>query len=370
MRYLKQYKLKDYKWVLAISVILITCFSVVIVGSAKESVQSRQFYGMLIGIALMIIISLLDYKWLIKLHWFLYGFSIFLLGSVLLFGKNVNGATRWMDLGFTTFQPSEFVKIFLIVFFAKFFSDHKENFNTVKTLALAAVLFAFPIILILKQPDLSTTISIVAVFLILLYLGGLSYKLIGTTIIIVIPITIMLLAYIVQPSQTLLAEYQQTRVLAWLYPDEYADDAAYQQTNSKIAIGSGQLVGKGLNNNTTTSVKNGNFILEPQTDFIFAIIGEELGFRGCCIIIMFLFFIIMQCIMIGIRAQLFAGKLICYGVASQIGIQAFINIGVATGILPNTGIPLPFISYGLSSLVSMFMGIGFVLNIGLQQKNR
>jgi len=138
--------------------------------------------------------------------------------------------------------------------------------------------------------------------------------------------------------------------------------------NSIMAIGSGQLKGKGYDNNTTTSVKNGNFISEPQTDFIFAIIGEELGFIGCCIVIILLLLIIVQCIIIGLRAQDLAGQIICGGVAALIGIQSFINISVATGIFPNTGISLPFVSYGLSSIVSLFSGIGVVLNVGLQPK--
>ena len=111
-----------------------------------------------------------------------------------------------------------------------------------------------------------------------------------------------------------------------------------------------------------------DFISEPQTDFIFAIVGEELGFVGCCIVIGLLLLIVVQCILIGLRAQDLAGRIICCGVAAQIGFQSFINIGVATGILPNTGIPLPFVSYGLTSLISLYMGIGIVLNIGLQPK--
>ena len=179
---------------------------------------------------------------------------------------------------------------------------------------------------------------------------------------------IIFISIVVQPNQPFLHDYQQKRILAWLEPQKYASDEAYQQNNAIMAIGSGQLTGKGLNNNTTTSVKNGNFISEPQTDFIFAIVGEELGFVGCCIVIGLLLLIVVQCILIGLRAQDLAGRIICCGVAAQIGFQSFINIGVATGILPNTGIPLPFVSYGLTSLISLYMGIGIVLNIGLQPK--
>lgn len=368
MNYLKQLEFKNYKWMLVINIVITTVLSIFIVGSAKESLQERQMYGVIISIVIMLIVSFIDYHWLLKLYWGIYGCSVGLLLIVHFFGKSVNGATRWIDLGFTTFQPSEFIKIGLIIFFAKYFTENRYTINNWKNLLKTFLIFGIPTVLVLLQPDLSTTLSIIAVFIMLLFLSGLSYKIIITTLLITVPITVGIFIYILQPDQQLLYDYQQDRVLAWLYPEEYADDTAYQQINSMIAIGSGQLSGKGLNNNTTTSVKNGNFILEPQTDFIFAIIGEELGFQGCCVIIMLLFLIMMQCIMIGIRTQLFAGKLICYGVTIQIGFQAFINIGVATGLLPNTGIPLPFISYGLSSLISLMIGMGIVLNIGLQQK--
>ena len=201
-----------------------------------------------------------------------------------------------------------------------------------------------------------------------MYLAGLSYKFIGTVLAIAIPVAVIFISIIVQPNQPFLEPYQQKRVLAWLEPEKYASDEAYQQNNSLMAIGSGQLKGKGLNNNTTTSVKNGNFILEPQTDFIFAIVGEELGFVGCCIVIGLLLLIVIQCILIGIKSQDMAGRIICCGIATQIGFQGFVNISVATGIFPNTGVPLPFVSYGLTSLVTLYMGIGIVLNIGLQPK--
>ena len=216
--------------------------------------------------------------------------------------------------------------------------------------------------LIYKQPNLSTTICLAALFCVLLYLGGLSYKFIGTVLAVVIPVCLIFLSLVVHSNVPFLKDYQRQRILAWLEPQKYASSTAYQQMNSIMAIGSG------YDNNTTTSVKNGNFISEPQTDFIFAIIGEELGFIGCCIVIILLLLIIVQCIIIGLRAQDLAGQIICGGVAALIGIQSFINISVATGIFPNTGISLPFVSYGLSSIVSLFSGIGVVLNVGLQPK--
>ena len=364
----KPYHLKDVKFGLVISVIAISIIGVMVIGSAKQAVQGRQIIGLVAGVILMIILSMIDYVWLLNFYWILYGINIIALVCVKLFGTNVNGAQRWIDIGVTNFQPSELSKILVVVFFAKFLMNHEDDLSSAATILKAVGLIAPTLILIVLQPDLSTTLSIALVFCAMMYLAGLSYRFIGTLIAILVPVTIIFISIVVQPNQPFLHDYQQKRILAWLEPQKYASDETYQQNNAIMAIGSGQLTGKGLNNNTTTSVKNGNFISEPQTDFIFAIVGEELGFVGCCIVIGLLLLIVVQCILIGLRAQDLAGRIICCGVAAQIGFQSFINIGVATGILPNTGIPLPFVSYGLTSLISLYMGIGIVLNIGLQPK--
>lgn len=364
----KPYHLKDVKFGLVISVIAISIIGVMVIGSAKQAVQGRQIIGLVAGVILMIILSMIDYVWLLNFYCILYGINIIALVCVKLFGTNVNGAQRWIDIGVTNFQPSELSKILVVLFFAKFLMNHEDDLSSAATILKAVGLIAPTLILIVLQPDLSTTLSIALVFCAMMYLAGLSYRFIGTLIAILVPVTIIFISIVVQPNQPFLHDYQQKRILAWLEPQKYASDEAYQQNNAIMAIGSGQLTGKGLNNNTTTSVKNGNFISEPQTDFIFAIVGEELGFVGCCIVIGLLLLIVVQCILIGLRAQDLAGRIICCGVAAQIGFQSFINIGVATGILPNTGIPLPFVSYGLTSLISLYMGIGIVLNIGLQPK--
>lgn len=364
----KPYKLKDYKFSLIILVFLLSVIGILVVGSARQSLQGRQIFGVAVGMAIMLIVSLIDYVWVLEFYWLIYGAAVLSLILVLLIGQNVNGATRWINLGFTTFQPSELAKILLVLFFGKFIMEHKEDINDKITILKYAVLAAVPLALILLEPNLSTTICTALVICLLIYVGGLSYKFIGTVLLILIPAFIIFLSIAVQPNQPFLKDYQQERILAFLEPEKYASDAAFQQNNSEMAIGSGQLTGKGLNNNTTTSVKNGNFILEPQTDFIFAIVGEELGFVGSCIIIALLLLIVIQCILIGVRSQDMAGRVIACGIGGLIGFQSFINIGVATNMLPNTGVPLPFVSYGLTSLVSLYMGIGFVLNIGLQPK--
>ena len=362
----QRYHLKDYKFGLAALVTAISIIGIFVVGSAQAAVQGKQIAGVILGTIVMIVISLIDYEWVLNLYWPLYGLNLILLLAVRFFGEKVNGATRWLDLGFVLFQPSDLTKIITILFFAKFLMERKQKINNKMTIIQAVALIFPSLFLIYKQPNLSNTICLAALFCIMLYMGGLSYKFIGTVLAIVIPASILLLAAAVQPNQPFLKGYQQKRILAWLEPEKYATDEAYQQINSVMAIGSGMLTGKGYNNNTTTSVKNGNFISEPQTDFIFAIVGEELGFVGCCIVIILLLLIVIDCILIGTKAKDTGGKLICGGVATLIAIQTFINISVATQMFPNTGISLPFVSYGLTSIVCFYMGIGFVLNVGLQ----
>ena len=347
-KFTKPYHLKNYKFNLILSVVALSILGILVIGSAQASSQPKQIAGLGIGLVIMLIISLIDYEWILNFYWLIYGFAIIILGAVLVIGTKVNGARRWIDLGFTTFQPSELAKILLILFFAKFIMEHEEDINDKFTLLKYAVLSAIPLGLILSEPNLSTTLCTAMVLCLLIYIGGLSYKFIGTVLIILIPLTIIFLSIVVQPDQKILKDYQQDRILSFLEPEKYASDGAYQQKNSVMAIGSGQLTGKGLNNNTTTSVKNGNFILEPETDFIFAIVGEELGFVGSCIVIALLLLIVIQCIIIGTRSQNLSGRIICCGVGGLIGIQSFINIGVATQLLPNTGVPLPFVSYGLT----------------------
>ena len=367
-RFTKPYRLKDYNFTLVFLVLALSILGVLVVGSARDIYQGRQIIGVVIGLVAMAVVSLMDYEWILNFYWILYGIAVLSLALVLVIGQEVNGATRWINLGFTTFQPSELAKILLILFFARFIMRHEEDLNDKWTLLKYAGLCGVPLALIIVEPNLSTTICTALVLCLIIYIGGLSYRFILRVLLILIPVTVIFLSIAVQPNQPFLKEYQQKRILAFLEPEKYASNEAYQQNNSVMAIGSGQLTGKGLDNNTTTSVKNGNFISEPQTDFIFAIVGEELGFVGSCLVIALLLLIVIQCILIGIRAQNLAGRIICCGVGGLIGIQSFINIAVATKMIPNTGVPLPFVSYGLTSLVSLYIGIGFVLNVGLQPK--
>ncbi len=367
-RSLSRYHYKDYKFSLVFLVMAISVIGVFVVRSADPSYQNKQILGILLGIVAMVVISLFDYNWVLNFYWVMYVMNLVLLGAVLVVGTNVNGATRWLNLGFVQFQPSDLTKIISILFYARLLTKKENAVRDPKMLVAGIALHVFSFILIYKQPNLSNTICVALLFCVLMYMGGLSYKFIGVVLAIGVPLFVGMFIWIIQPDQPFLEQYQQNRILAWLYPEEYESEEAYQQLNSVMAIGSGQLTGKGYNNDATTSVKNGNFILEPQTDFIFAIIGEELGFVGCCVVIILLLLIVIRCITIGMKARNAAGRIICGGVAALVGIQSFINISVATMLFPNTGISLPFVSYGQTSVICFYMGIGFVLNVGLQPK--
>jgi rod shape determining protein RodA len=363
----RQYQLRDFKLRLVVFVYALTILGILVIGSANAEYQSQQVLGLVLGSAVMVVFTFMDYRMLLNWHWLIYVFNLVLLLAVHFFGREVNGAQRWLKLGGFQFQPSELSKLLLILFFAKFFAKYREQINSWKIILLSGVLLVIPLYLVKEQPDLSTTLTIMFVFCVMIFVAGLSYKIIAAVAAVMIPAAVIFINIIMQEGQELLDSYQLKRIMAWLNPAEYADDA-YQQQNSIIAIGSGQLYGKGLYNNNIASVKNGNFIVEPQTDFIFAVTGEELGFIGCAAVILLLALIVLECLWIGKNARDFEGTIICCGFGGLIAFQSLVNICVATGLMPNTGIPLPFVSYGLTSLIMLFMGLGIVLNVGLQPR--
>lgn len=364
------FKIKYYNWRLLFWVLCLTALGIVLIGSAVPGAgyQSKQIIGFAGSLVFMFILSVIKYNSLLKLHWLIYATTIVLLLIVLLFGKNVNGATRWIEITDSiSVQPSEFSKILLIVFWAWLLGHNPDFLKKWRNFFIACALTAVPLLLIVSEPDLSTTILITLMFITALFISGLSYKKIGIILAVIVPVAVGLIIYVQTPNQKLLRPYQLKRILSFINPDEY-DDLRYQQDNSVLAIGSGQLTGKGLYNDSADSVKNGNYLLEPQTDFIFSIVGEEMGFVGSMIILGLILLIAMECVICGSRAPNLSGRIICFGVASIIVFQSFINIGVATELLPNTGIPLPFVSYGLSSLVSIYAGIGLVQSVEMSRK--
>ena len=366
----KKYKLRSYNFRLAILVIVASLYGIVVINSADSSYTLKQCVGLALGVVIMFVLSFVDYTWILKYYWIIYIINILFLAAVPLIGKGSHGAKRWINLKVFQIQPSELSKILMILVTAKILSMYKDKINDWKFLCILAVVLAIPLVLVVIEPDLSTTIMTFIILFFVVFCAGLSYKIIGLVCVIVVPILVGGFIYISNPDNKVFfrEECERERIMDFLYPDEN-DDGIYQQKMSETAIGSGRLKGKGLDTDDPASLKNANYIPEAQTDFIFTIIGEELGFIGCISAILLLFWIVIECIIIAIRTKDFAGRLICCGVAVYIGVQSFINIGVVTRILPNTGLPLPFFSYGLTSLLVLFISIGIVMNINLQIKS-
>ncbi len=364
----KRFRIRDYDFKLIIMVLALVGIGVMAIGSAEPALQRRQLAGVVAGAVIMIALSFFNYSFFLKLHWLMYLGNLVLLALVIFMGKDAGGAQRWLKIGGLQFQPSETAKILLILFFAQFIMDYMEKLNTFKIIVCCVVLILVPWALVYKQPDLSTSIVLIVLFCVIMFSGGVSYKLVLGVLAVAIPTVAVLISLALQPDNKILKDFQRNRILAFINPEEYATKEAYQQLNSVMAIGSGQLDGKGYRNNEITSVKNGNFISEAQTDFIFAVIGEEFGFKGCVVVIVLLMLIALECISVARRAKDLAGRIIAAGMGGLVAFQGFLNIGVATFILPNTGLPLPFVSYGLTSLMSLFIGMGFVLNVRLQAR--
>ena len=369
MSIFKKYNIDNYRFSLVFFLVAISAIGILLIGSANPDYQKTQIMGLILGLVIMVIVSLLDYHFVLFFYRIIYIFNLILLFLVPIIGKEVKGATRWLQITDSfTFQPSELAKILLILFSAQYIMEHEEDLNSWRFLPRLLLLYALPIILILQQPDLSTSITIIFILCAVIFVGGLSYKIIGTVLAVCIPLAAGFLILVEKIGDKILYAHQYKRIMAWIHPEEYINSEGYQQANSIIAIGSGKLTGKGLNNNVISSVKNGNYISEPQTDFIFSIAGEELGFIGSILIVILLALIVFSCLRIAKNACDLAGRLIAVGMAAFVGFQGFVNIAVATGLIPNTGIPLPFVSYGLTSLVSLFLGMGIVLNVELQKK--
>ena len=367
----RKYSILDYNFKLLLFIMAAIAFGTVIIVSVDGTKLTKQLIGAGVCILGMIIVSLIDYNFICKYYMALYIANIVMLGLVLVIGSgsDSHGASRWFAISDSfTIQPSEFAKIILIICTAVFLEKHSDDLNTLKTLLKLAVFLAVPIGLIFAEPDLSTTICICATLFVAIFIGGLSLKLIGIAVLILIPFFGGFFWYIQQENlPQILSTYQRNRILGHMYGSEYGSTQD-QQNNSIMAIGSGQLTGKGINSSDVATVKDTNLVSEQQTDFIFSAVGEELGFIGSVIIIAILLLIVLQCIRVARRSGDKKGMYIATGMAALVSIQSFINIGVATSILPNTGLPLPFISYGLSSLVSLCAGMGMVLNINLQKK--
>ena len=217
---LRQYKIRFYNFRLVILLVAISIFGVQLVASASPDLRNKQLMGVALGLGILLIFSLMDYSWILNFQWIMYGFNLLMLLGVRLFGSEAGGAARWLEIGGFRFQPTELSKIIIILFFAKFFMDHEDDINTFRVLAESAVLLAVPLALIYAQPDMKNTITVTILFCILLYVAGLSYKIIGGAVLIVVPLLIIFLSIVVQPDQTLIKDYQRQRIMSFLYPEK------------------------------------------------------------------------------------------------------------------------------------------------------
>ena len=368
LAYLKKYRIIDYDILLILLVCALTVCGILAIGNAEPALRNKQIGGFAFGLVLMFFLSFIDYHLILRLYPLIYAGNLILLLWVVLAGHESHNAQRWINLFGFTFQPSETAKLLLILFYAQFIMKYKSKIKQFKFLMVLNLLLIPPLILIVLQPDLSTSIMIALIFVTILFIAGIHWKVVVTVLSVSVPMALWMIYTSLNGTNPFLQEYQQLRIRAWIYPEQYKDSIAYQTINSMMAIGSGQLYGKGYTTGEIASVLEAGFISESQTDFIFTVIGEEFGFIGATIVILLLFVISLKCMLISIRAKDMGGRVIAAGMAAWIGLQGFLNIGVACGVMPNTGIPLPFVSSGLTALISAFMGIGFVLNVRLQSR--
>jgi rod shape determining protein RodA len=319
---------------------------------------AKQAVFALVGIGLMLLISKLDYHYLTHYAWVLYGVAIVSLLAILAIGHTAYGSTRWFNLGPLQIQPSEFAKLATILTLARFFSEHGGDARELRALVMSLLIVAPMGFLVFIEPDLGTALVFLAIWLGVVAVGGVSRR----HLLVVGALAVAVLPFVWTFA---VADYQVERISVLVNPDEDPLDAGYTVIQSQIAVGSGQFWGKGLTNGEQTQLR---FLKVPTKDFIFSVLAEELGFAGA--IGLFALFILL--LMRGIRAAQLAGdtagQLIAVGIVVLILMQTFINIAVNVSLFPVTGIPLPFVSQGGSSLVSLFVSMGIMQSVIMRHR--
>jgi rod shape determining protein RodA len=356
---------RDFDWVLLGFVLLLSLISVLEIKSATlhtkfHGFDQKQIGFLLVGLVLMFLISLIDYHTLIDIAPWAYGISLVSLVAVKLVGTKVLGARRWIKLpGGIHFQPSEWVKLVLIVVVARYFWGLAGKELSWSDIGKVFALICVPMALVLIQPDLGTSLTYFPILIIGLFLGGIRIKQVG-----VILLAIALLGVVVYKSGKRLKPYQQARINAFLDPDSDPRGSGYQIRQSLIAVGSGGIWGKGTNRGTQTQ---GDFLPIPYTDFIFAAFCEEHGFVGAVGVLLLYFLVLMRLIQNAQTASDLPGAFIIMGVVAVIVFQIAVNVGMVVGLMPVTGIPLPLMSYGGSSILFTFLALGIVMNVRMRR---
>ncbi|HXB19842.1 MAG TPA: rod shape-determining protein RodA [Candidatus Solibacter sp.] len=354
---------RDFDWVLLGFVLLICGLGVIEIfsttyGTKFAGSHIKQIYWIIGGLVLMFLVSAINYQVLLENSKWFYLASIVSLVAVMVFGKKYLGARRWVQLpGGQHFQPSEWVKLVLIIALAKYFTESDDRHATLSDVVKAGLIAGIPMALVLKQPDLGTALTYVPVALMALFLGGIQFRHAAA---------ILLIAGVLMPAiwHYGLKGYQKERLTSFLHPDADSQKSGYQLEQSKIAVGSGGLWGKGIRKGSQTQ---GSFLPEPHTDFIFAAWSEEHGFVGAVTLLLLYFMVLMRLIHNAQTAPDRAGGFVIMGVVAVLLFHILVNAGMVVGFMPVTGIPLPLMSYGGSSLLFMFLALGIVMNIRMRR---
>lgn len=354
------------EWGLLISAIILSIIGIIALFSATQETGYEEFQKQIIWVVVslvaMVIVMLIDYEVLVKISPVFYGIFIILLIAVL-FTEPINGASSWFNIGGFSFQPGEFAKIFVILFLAFVISKiqyrYKEDINKPTRILIILATVLVPVLLIIKEPDYGTAAAYIVALAVILFTSGLDKKYIIGTIILIL-IAVPLLYFFILP------EHAKARIDIFLNPESDPRGAGYNIIQSKLAIGAGGLTGMGLLKGNQTQL---GFLYPKTTDFIFAVIGEEMGFIVAGAIIIIYVYFITKVLYIAKTAKDTTGSIIASGIAGVFIFHFLENVGMVMGLLPITGVPLPFISYGGSSMITNYIMLGILLNIsGKRQK--
>ncbi len=330
-------------------------------GQLWEIIYQRQIFWVILGALFFLGLSKFNYRRLWDATYFLYAIALFLLFLVFILGIVRLGAQRWLRIAWFNFQPSELVKIVMVIFLARYFSTKSVDnisygvarYGILRAFILPLIFIALPAGLIIEQPDLGTGLIILFIFVAFMYIGGVKSKYL---------IAISLIVFLFLPVLwNFLRDYQKDRLMAFLNPHADPLGVGYTVIQSKIAIGSGGLFGKGWLSGTQSQL---HFLPESHTDFIFATFSEEWGFLGALFLLFLYFILIRHGLKIALSTGDYFGRLLAFGITLMLGIQIFINIAMNLGLAPVVGVPLPLMSYGGSSIMVTFISLGILANIG------
>lgn len=322
----------------------------------KQSLYFRQALWLLFGLLALVVAAIMNYRTWARLAYLIYGVALLLLVAVAGAGQVGFGAQRWIRLGFLTLQPSEPMKLALILVLARYFEDHKGRLGDLRLLVTPALLAIVPTLLVLRQPDLGTATILMMLTVSIFLVAGLRVK------------YLLFLAgggaALAPLLWSLLKEYQRQRLLVFLNPNLDPLGSGYHITQSKIAVGSGELFGKGL---MAASQSQLNFLPASHTDFIFAVLAEQWGFVGCFLLLLCYYLLITRGVEIASEAKDLFGAVMAFGIVMALTLQLFVNVGMAIGIMPVVGIPLPLVSYGGSSLLVTLTAIGLLMSVHMRR---